>query len=165
MPGTAGDVTVDVVDPDKLYGIDKILRATKVGGKYILWVKWRGYQDPTPVPRAQLLQDTNNPALLTEIDEAVARYRDEKRLAEDDEDEPEHDDHDAPDDPREPELLTGRVPRIHRPPVRYNPSNGDTLRCVLELSHDDFVYYESELDTTLGWVEVALSELDYNLRE
>ena len=122
VPGTAGDVTVDVVAPDKLYEIDKILGATKVGGKYILWVKLRGYQDPTPVPRAQLLQDTNNLALLIEIDEAAARYREEKRLADDDEDEPELDDPDDHDDPSAPELLTGRVPRIHRPPVRYNPA-------------------------------------------
>ena len=163
VPGTVGDVTVDVADPNQLYEIDKILRATKVGGKYILWVKWRGYQDPTPVPRAQLLQDTNNPALLIEIDEAVARYREEKRLADDDEDEPELDDSDDHEDPSEPELLTGRVPRVHRPPMRYNPSNSDALCCVLELSHDDFVYYDSELDTTLDCIVMELSELDYNL--
>jgi len=162
VPGTVGDVTVDVADPDQLYEIDKILRATKVGGKYILWVKWRGYQDPTPVPRAQLLQDTNNPALLIEIDEAVARYREEKRLADDDADEPELDDSDDHEDPSEPELLTGRVPRVHRPPMRYNPSNSDALCCVLELSHDDFVYYDSELDTTLDCIVKELSELDYD---
>ena len=128
-------MTVDVIDPDRLYEIDKILRATMVGGKYILWVKWRGHQDPTPVPRAQLLQDTNNSALLLEIDEAVARYRElEKLLAEDDEDEPEPEEPDGPDDPSEPKQLTGRVPRIHRPPVRYNPSAGTTVRCVLVTS-------------------------------
>ena len=100
---------------------------------------------------------------MIEIDEAVARYREEKRLADDDQDEPELDNPDDHDDPSEPELLTGRVPRIHRPPVRYNPSRGDTLHCVLALSRDDFVYYESELDTALGWIEMELSELDYSL--
>jgi len=97
---------------------------------------------------------------LTEIDAAVARYREEKRLADDDEDEPELDDADDHEDPSEPELLTGRVPRVHRPPMRYNPSNSC---CVLELSHDDFMYYDSELAITLDCIVTELSEIDYSL--
>ena len=89
LPGSAGDSIANAVDPDEVYEIDKVLRATKVGGKYLIWVKWTGHADPTPVPRAQLLLDSNNPALLREIDEAVERYKEEKRLDEDDEDEPE----------------------------------------------------------------------------
>ena len=119
--------------------------------------------DPTPVPRAQLLQDTNNPELLREIDEAVARYRDEKLLAADDEDEPEPEEHDDTDDLSEPEQLTGRVPRIHRPPVRYTPSASSTTHCILELSYDDSPYFENELDMELELLEIELSDLDYNL--
>ena len=163
VPGTAGDVTVDVIDPDQVYEIDRILRATKVGGKYILWVKWRGYQDPTPVPRAQLLQDTNNPALLLEIDEAVSRYREEKLLAADDEDEPEPEEIDDADDLSAPEQLTGRVPRIHRPPVRYNPSAGSAAHCVLKLDYHDSLYFESEMDTGLELLEGELFDLDFSL--
>jgi len=165
VPGTAGDVTVDVVDPDQVYEIDRILRATKVGGKYVLWVKWRGYQDPTPVPRAQLLLDTNNPALLLEIDEAVSRYREEKLLTADDEDEPEPEEIDDTDDPSEPEQLTGRVPRIHRPPVGYNPSAGSAAHCVLKLDcmYHDSLYFESELDTGLELLESELFDLDFSL--
>ena len=110
-----------------------------------------------------MLQDTNNLALLVEIDEAVARYREEKRLAEDDEDEPESEDPEDLDDPSEPEQLTGRVPRIHRPPIRYNQSAGNTVRCVLELPCSDSLYFESELGIELGWIEIELTEIDYNL--
>ena len=163
VPGSTGDVTVNVIDPDQVYEIDRVLRATKVGGKYMLWVKWKGYQDPTPVPRAQLLQDTNNPELLREIDEAVARYREEKLLAADDGDEPELEEPEDTDDPSEPEQLTGRVPRIHRPPVRYNPSIGATAHCVLELSYEDSLYFQSELDVELDFLSIELSELDFDL--
>ena len=47
--------------------------------------------------------------------------------------------------------------------MRYNPSHSDALCCVLELSHDDFVYYDSELDTTLDCIVKELFELDYSL--
>ena len=144
VSGTMGDVTVDVIDPDKLYEIDRILRATKVGGKYVLWVKWKGYLDPTLVPRGQLLQDTNNPDLLREIEEAVARYRDEKRLEEDDEDEPELANPEDSDDDSKPEQLTGRVPRVHRPPIRYTPSTSNRVQC--EPGNTDFLNFEDGLD-------------------
>ena len=100
---------------------------------YFIWVKWAGHSDPTPVPRAQLLLDSNNPALLREIDEAVDRYKEEKRLDEDDDDEsgaePVSDDNDFPAGP-EP---SGRVPRVHRPPVRYNPGGVNYLYGVDDL--------------------------------
>ena len=121
----------------------------------------KGYLDPTPVPRAQLLQDTNNPDLLREIDEAVARYRDEKRLEEDDEDEPELADPEDSDDDSEPEQLTGRVPRVHRPPIRYTPSTSNRVQC--EPEHADFLYFEDELGIELGRIEIVLTEVDYHL--
>ena len=113
------------------------------------------------MPRAQLLQDTNNPDLLREIDEAVARYREERRLEEDDEDEPELEDPEDSGDLSAPGQLTGRVPRIHRPPVRYHPSPSNHVRCVPEPS--DSWYYEGELDMDLGRIEIELTEMDYHL--
>ena len=113
------------------------------------------------MPRAQLLQDTNNPDLLREIDEAVARYRDEKRLEEDDEDEPELADPENSDDDSEPAQLTGRVPRVHRPPIRYSPSTSNHVQC--EPEHADFLYYEDELGIELGRIEIVLTEVDYHL--
>ena len=110
-----------------------------------------------------MLQDTNNPELLREIDEAVARYREEKLLAADDGDEPELEEPEDTDDLSEPEQLTGRVPRIHRPPVRYNPSIGATTHCVLELSYEDSLYFESELNVELEVLRVELSDLDSSL--
>ena len=55
------------------------------------------------------------------------------------------------------------MPRIHRPPVRYNPSASSTAHCVLELDYDDSLYFESELDTELELLEIELSDLDYSL--
>ena len=127
LPGSAGDSIANAVDPNEVYEIDKVLRATKVGGKYLIWVKWTGHADPTPVPRAQLLLDSNNPALLREIDEAVERYKEEKRLDEDDEDEPDA----CPTSNNDSIVLgpepSGREARVRRPPVRYNPGGVNYL--------------------------------------
>ena len=133
LPGSAGDSIANAVDPNEVYEIDKVLRATKVGGKYLIWVKWTGHADPTPVPRAQLLLDSNNPALLREIDEAVERYKEEKRLDEDDEDEPDA----CPTSNNDPIVLgpepSGREARVRRPPVRYNPGGVNYLTYVDDL--------------------------------
>ena len=154
LPGSTGDSIANAVDPDEVYEIDKVLRATKVGGKYLIWVKWTGHSDPTPVPRAQLLLDSNNPALLREIDEAVERYKEEKRLDEDDEDEPDagpaSDDDSAVPGP-EP---SGRVARVHRPPVRYNPggvsylTNVDDLHEMLLATYDGMSLYVNDYEMT-----------------
>ena len=78
----------------------------------------------------------------------------------DDEDEPEPEETDDADDLSAPEQLTGRVPRIHRPPVRYNPSAGSAAHCVLKLDYHDSLYFESEMDTGLELLECELSDLD-----
>ena len=43
----------------------------------MIWIKWKGHVDPTPMSKAQLLRESNNPELLREIEEAMQRYRDE----------------------------------------------------------------------------------------
>ena len=53
----------------------------------------------------------------------MARYREKKRLEEDDDNElDQEEDDDDEDDVLTPPNLTGRVPRVHRLPVRYKPS-------------------------------------------
>ena len=80
----------------------------------MIWVKWRGYVDPTPVPRAQLIAESANEELLREIEEAVERYKTEKRLELDDSDEP---------DTQPPVAVELGSKRVRRPPVRYTPSS------------------------------------------
>ena len=76
--------------------------------------------------------------ILHEADEAVAHYREEKQLEDDDENqsEPEYSE-DSRGDSSEPEQLTGRVPCIHRSPIRYHPSTDNHVQCVLELLYSD----------------------------
>ena len=84
---TAGAGAADVADdPDRVWEIEKILRAEKVSGKYRLWVKWADYADPTPEWRHFLVAQTSNRELLEEIDEAVRRCQEELRLQEGDQD-------------------------------------------------------------------------------
>ena len=71
--------------------------------------------------------------MLREIEEAVERYKEEKRLDEDDEDEPDAEpasDDDSTIPGPEP---SGRVARVHRPPVRYNPGGVNCLNHVDDL--------------------------------
>ena len=90
-----------------------------MGGKYKLLVKWKGHVDATWEPRAHILNETNNPELLKEIEDAVQRYRDETRTPDDDEDDPEP----APvADAVDGAEATGRFPRVRRPPMYYSPA-------------------------------------------
>jgi hypothetical protein len=77
--GPSGD-TSDPLDPDddEVYEIDKVLRAEKIGNRYKLLVKWRGYVDPTPMWRHDLERQTSNAELLREINEAVQRCKQER---------------------------------------------------------------------------------------
>ena len=116
VPGATAPAAAPAAEEygDEAYEIDKVLRAEKVGGRYMIWVKWRGYVDPTPVPRAQLVAESANEELLREVEEAVERYKTEKRLELDDSDEP---------DTQPPVAVELGQKRVRRPPVRYTPSH------------------------------------------
>ena len=51
------------------------LRAVKVGGRWQLWIKWKDIEDATPEWRSDILEQTTNPELIQEIEDAVARAR------------------------------------------------------------------------------------------
>jgi hypothetical protein len=67
------------------------------------------------------LRDSNNPELLKEIDEAVEKYKEEKRLEAEDDDDPALSDPDPHSDDDALPAPTGRVPRVHRQPRTYVP--------------------------------------------
>ena len=113
-----GTMPEDVADDDALYEVEKILRAEKIGNKYRLWIKWVGYDEPTPMWKTHLTAQPLSDELLKEIEEACQHYRDEHRRYEDESDE-------------EPEVQpTARVlddaplpaKRERRPPQHYNPA-------------------------------------------
>ena len=137
VPGSGGEQ----LDPGEYYEIERILRAVKLGGKYKLLVKWKGHADATWEPRAHILNETNNPELLKEIEDAVQRYREEVHA-------PENDDDDADTAPHEgvpTPALTGRFPRVHRPPMYYSPS----VKLLLETPMDENDYDDSAMNEVL----------------
>lgn len=70
VPDTTPDTTV--------YEIDKVLRAEKIGNRYKLWIKWKGYIDPSAEWKSDIEKQTSNEELLKEIEDAVQRYKDEQ---------------------------------------------------------------------------------------
>ena len=120
----------DSAGDDDVYEIDKVVSAEKVGNRYRLWIKWVGYHETTPMWKHDLLKQTCNAELLSEINDAVERCR--LRLndhgAQPDDDPVVHDeeaDLDAPeavtgDDPAGDER--GRPRRTRRAPAHYTPS-------------------------------------------
>jgi hypothetical protein len=136
-PGVA-EVEADAHDPEQVFDIDRVLSAKKVGGKYILMIKWKGYADPTPMPRAQLLRECNNDELRREIDEAVQRYQEETRLPPEDEDDPEHDEDTEVVNPAVgPTLMSqhGRPVRHRNQTVRYTPGAANVVIEGLQTLH------------------------------
>ena len=88
-------------------------------------------------------------------DEAVDRYREEKRLDEADDDESDAElvgDHvDTPQGP----APSGRIPRVHHPPVRYNPegvnylTDMDDLYELIEAARDDLYACSNDYKKTV----------------
>ena len=113
-PNTA--VQPDDGDPEQVYAIDHILSAEKVGSRYKIWIKWKGYSSPSWEWRHDLVASSANVELLREIDDAVAvaraKYDSELPL-------PSADTVDQPElEKCEPEVLGRGVPRIRQQPQR-----------------------------------------------
>jgi len=77
------------VTDEEVYDIERVLRAERVGNRYLLHIKWKNYSDSSPLWRSDLLAQTCNPELLKEIEEAVERCRQERNVtAADDREDP-----------------------------------------------------------------------------
>ena len=83
----ADEVAEHVTEDDEVYEIDRVLRAERLGNRFRLWIKWKGFADATPMWKHDLERESSNAELRREIDEAVQRCRDEE-LRHDDEPEP-----------------------------------------------------------------------------
>ena len=61
-------------DPKQDYQIERIVGAEQVGGGWRLRVKWVGYPEPTPEPLYRILQQTNHPDVLADIERCKADH-------------------------------------------------------------------------------------------
>ena len=61
---------------DQLYEIDRVVRAEKVGGRYRIYLRWKGHSDITFRDHAELLAETSNPQILLEIKDAIQLCKD-----------------------------------------------------------------------------------------
>ena len=58
VPGSQGEQAAHAADPNEYFEIEKILRATKMGGKYKLLVKWKGHSRQVKgIPQKQLSKE------------------------------------------------------------------------------------------------------------
>ena len=67
----------DNPDDEESYEIDRVVSAERIGNRYKIWIKWVGYPELTWRWRHELVQETLNDELLSEIENAViiARQR------------------------------------------------------------------------------------------
>ena len=62
---------------NKVYDIEKIVRAERRGRGWTVYVKWEGVPTATPEPLSKLLGETNHPQILQEIRECQEKFYDE----------------------------------------------------------------------------------------
>ena len=89
-PAVSGDL--DGSDDD-IYEIEHVVQAERIGNKYKVWLKWKGHASITWRWRHELVKETTNAELLSEIENAVQAARDRHRaehghLEDDDEPDP-----------------------------------------------------------------------------
>ena len=117
-----------------MYEIEKILSAEKVGGKYRLWIKWKGYDEVTPQWKSVLLRESCNQELIDEVDAAVAECKLRMNDRTNEEDDPV-----AEDDvviKEESDVTKLAEKRARRAPEKYSPTwlmDSDVLAFMREL--------------------------------
>ena len=77
-PAKATDGDLEEPD-DEVYEIDRIVSADRIGNRYRIWVKWKGYDEITSRWRHELIAECSNRELLDEMEVAVQRARDRHR--------------------------------------------------------------------------------------
>ena len=120
----------DAAGDDEVYEIEKVVSAERVGNRHRLWIKWVGYHETTPMWKHDLLKQTCNEELLSEIRDAVerCRLRSNDHGAQPDDDPVVHDaeaDADAPEAAADAESevdTRGRPQRSRRAPAHYSPT-------------------------------------------
>ena len=70
-----GDLDDDNDDDNDIWNIERVVRAEKVGGKYVIWLKWKGSDELSSRLGHELMAESSNPDLIKEIREAIAAAR------------------------------------------------------------------------------------------
>ena len=77
-PGSDASVRIDDWDGDpysgdeRVYDIEKIAYAERVGRYYKIWIKWSGHDELTWRWRHELIKESSNAEVLQQVDDAVA---------------------------------------------------------------------------------------------
>ena len=75
LPGHCDEVVDDEARDDALYPIESILSAEKVGGRFVVWVKWQDHADATKEWATAIQRQISDPELEQQIEDAKARWR------------------------------------------------------------------------------------------
>ena len=120
VPDEAGSSAEVDTDDDEVYEIEKVLSAEKVGGRYRLWIKWKGYDEVTPQWKSVLLRESCNQELIDEVEAAVAACKLRMNDRTDDEDDPVAEDEVVINEESDVTELTEK--RQRRAPEKYSPT-------------------------------------------
>ena len=74
-PRATPDGDLEDADDDRVHDIDHVSHAEKVGNVFKIYIKWRNHDEVTFRYRHELVNETNNPELLQEIEDAVQEER------------------------------------------------------------------------------------------
>ena len=132
VPGEESSVDAD--DDDEVYEIEKVLSAEKVGGRYRLWIKWKGYDEVTPQWKSVLLRESCNQELIDEVEAAVAACKLRMNDRTDDEDDPVAEDEVVINEESDVTELAEK--RRRRAPEKYSPTwlmDSDVLAFMQEV--------------------------------
>jgi hypothetical protein len=106
------------IDAEDVFEVERITHAERVGTRYMIYIKWKGYEGITTRWRHELVAETSNAEILAEIEQAVAAARSRYRATRggDSEDELGDDPHVEPEPIlKELEAPTGNVSGRLRP--------------------------------------------------
>jgi hypothetical protein len=127
-PRATPDGDLEDADEDNVHDIEHVSHAEKVGNVFKIYIKWRNSDEITFRYRHELVNETTNPELLQEIEDAVqeerARLRAQRGQAVDDaemEDTPPQDAPDA-DNEQQDEPQLGRGHRVRTRAQFYQPA-------------------------------------------
>ena len=70
-----GDLDDDNDDDNDIWNIERVVRAEKVGDKYVIWLKWKGSDELSSRLGHELIAESSNPELIKEIRDAIAAAR------------------------------------------------------------------------------------------
>ena len=179
-----GDIGGDEQEEDdESWEVECVSHAVKEGTRYLIYLKWKDSDEVTPRYADELRKESKNPELLKEIKDAIAAARSREAaetrgsaVAEPEEDalaagdssavEPGVDEpfvpppppavEEAPDEPNIPDLISARLGRERKKPVRFNP--GALMAAANETMFNISEYNKALCNSELFYFDLCDSE-------